>query len=131
MQKTRLGGRCRLALGIGLLLVVQACAMPPRTACVAPGDHVPRLDKALNFNTVVNQLKAYHNDYYAADQAAVFAVAETYVNSRLGKVANPVVVLDIDETSLDNYEALVANQFAFFPKAAQCRAPLPSDEACG
>jgi predicted secreted acid phosphatase len=131
MNGTGWGRGCRLAFGVGLLVIVQACAqVPPRSACpVLPQDHVPPADAPLNFNTMVDQLKKYHDTYYAADQAAVFAVADSYVAGRLGRAPNPVVVLDIDETSLSNYEALVANQFAFFPKAAACR--IPSNEACG
>ena len=136
MQRTGFSRRCKLALGCAILLATQACAMPPRTACgAAPADHVPKLDKTLNLTTVVRLLTGYHNDYYAADQAAVFTVAEIYVNGRLGKVANPVVVLDIDETSLDNYEALAANQFAFFPRPRsaelRCRRTRPAASSNG
>ena len=54
---------------------------------------------------------------YDRDVAAVAADAQAYVEARAGHVGQPALVLDIDETSLSNWPALAANDFAHFPDA--------------
>jgi acid phosphatase len=61
-------------------------------------------------------LRAYHDGDYIQDLAAVFSVAESYVDSRARGAKNPAVVLDIDETSLSNWENLDLNDFGFIKK---------------
>jgi acid phosphatase len=116
-----------------VLLAVQACATAPGagTSCPAlPKDRAPIAATPLNVDLVKKQLTDYHDGgAYDADIKAVYDVAERYVGSRLGKVAKPAIVLDIDETSLSNWDTFKANNFGFFPKASKC--DIPSSEACG
>lgn len=129
--------RARNRIGIvavgALLLAVQACASAPgaATSCPAlPKDRVPIAATPLNVDLVKKQLTDYHDSrIYEADIKAVYDVAETYADSRLGKVTKPAIVLDIDETVLSNWNAFQANNFGFFPNAARC--DVPSKEACG
>jgi len=80
----------------------------------APELHIPPPPAApLNIDMVKRALRDYHDKNYAADMAAVFAVAQGYVERRAGEVKNPAVVLDIDETSLSNWPNISADDFGF------------------
>ncbi len=53
---------------------------------------------------------------YEVDQESVIAEALAYMNARLPMLApsiKPAIVLDIDETSLDNYEQMKINDFGY------------------
>lgn len=52
---------------------------------------------------------------YESDQATVSDAAINYIASRATVVTRPAIVLDIDETSLDNWVQLRANDFAYLP----------------
>ena len=129
----RARSQIRTAAVGALLLAVQACASAVGTgaSCPAlPRDHAPVAAIPVNIDLVKRQLIDYHKDKtYVADIKAVYDVAETYVDSRLGKVTKPAIVLDIDETVLSNWDAFETNNFGFFPNAARC--DIPSKEACG
>jgi predicted secreted acid phosphatase len=116
-----------------ILLAIQGCASVPAsgTACPAlPPTRVPVAATPLNIDLVKRQLTDYHdNKRYEADLTAVFAVAELFVDGRLDRVAKPAIVLDIDETSLSNWETFKANDFGLFVNASTCN--IPSNEACG
>src|SRR5258708_12304924 len=99
-----------IALAAGLFAAGAAWAdCPP-----VPELHIPPPPAApLNIDMVKRALRDYHDKNYAADMAAVFAVAQAYVERRAGEVKNPAVVLDIDETSLSNWPNISADDFGF------------------
>jgi acid phosphatase len=71
-----------------------------------------------NLSEIKEAIVAYHDSgRYEKDLESVDAIAEAYVIERSDKVKNPALVLDIDETSLSNWEQIVANDFAYFASA--------------
>ena len=60
---------------------------------------------------------------YAQDLAAVVAEAQDYLDAHLDGVAQPAMVLDIDETSLSNWNEIQANDFGFFTAGDCTRLP--------
>src|SRR5437016_4710667 len=68
----------------------------------------------------IGQLKRQAMDYvcsgdYDRDLARVLAEAKAYVEQRAGAVQKPALVLDIDETSLSNWQQIRANDFGYIP----------------
>ncbi|WP_246091413.1 HAD family acid phosphatase [Swingsia samuiensis] len=69
-----------------------------------------------NISDVVSAAIAYHDSgAYQRDFADVVGQAQQWIKEQAGKVIKPAIVLDIDETTLSNWEELRANQFAYFP----------------
>jgi acid phosphatase len=107
----------RSAIAAALMICVQAGVQA--TECPArhqPG--IPPLEGSIaegfNIDTYKRQLTKYHDDgKYHDDISAVMADATRYVESRAERVKWPAVVLDIDETSLSNWENLKADDFGF------------------
>jgi HAD superfamily, subfamily IIIB (Acid phosphatase) len=60
---------------------------------------------------------------YDSDAAKVLADARAYVEKRAGEVANPALVLDIDETSLSNLPEMLANDIGYIPDGPCDRLP--------
>jgi hypothetical protein len=94
---------------------------------------IPPLDgavaKEFNIDTYKRRLVKYHDDgKYNEDIAAVMADATRYVEGRAGEVKRPAVVLDIDETSLSNWENIKADDFGFI-EGGPCS--LQPKMACG
>jgi acid phosphatase len=86
-----------------------------RAQCPAvPEPSLPTATQPLNLDAVKDRLREYHDTQYMQDIAAVYAVAQGYVERRAGEVKNPAVVLDIDETALSNWPNLAADDFGFF-----------------
>ena len=60
-------------------------------------------------------LKHYHDKQYSSDISAAIAQARDYLKQHLDTHAHlgkkPAIILDIDETSLSNYQDLVKNDF--------------------
>lgn len=56
---------------------------------------------------------------YDRDLAAVAAEAQAYLDTHLANARRPAIVLDIDETSLSNWDEIKANDFGFLP-AGDC-----------
>ena len=111
------------ALGLvvlaGTLSITRAADCPPE-----PQQHLPQAPPPpLNIDKVKDVLLAYQAENYDADVAAVFAAARAYVEGRAGQVSKPVLVLDIDETSLSNWSNLKANNFGFIADGACDRLP--------
>src|SRR5205814_8392476 len=67
----------------------------------------------LNIDTIKGVLRQYHKDAYMDDMAAVFSMAQSYVERRVAEVNKPAVVLDIDETSLSNWTELDLDDLGF------------------
>ena len=82
-----------------VLLLGGCAASPPLTA---------------NLDTYKAGLVDYaHDGRYARDQAEVARQAEAWLTEESGKVRKPAIVLDIDETSLSNWDELAANGLTF------------------
>jgi predicted secreted acid phosphatase len=81
----------------------------------------------------VGLLKLKAKDYkcfgdYDRDVAARFRVAQEYVEAHAGNVTNPALVLDIDETTLSNWPAILDDDFGYI-KDGPC--DLGVSGACG
>jgi predicted secreted acid phosphatase len=82
-----------------------------------------------NLGLLENEAKLYKSSgEYDHDIAAVISQAQSYLDNHLSGVDNAAVVLDIDETSLSNWNEILANDFAYFPDS-YCRPSAP--DACG
>jgi hypothetical protein len=87
-----------------------AAGCPPETQV-----HVPRMPPPpLNMDKARLALLDYKAKDYDGDVAAVFTTARAYLKGRAGKVSQPALVLDIDETSLSNWTNIQANQLGYF-----------------
>jgi acid phosphatase len=92
---------------------------PPRTALLAPGESIGNLD------TLKSQLKQYHEctctcGCYAKDLDLQADRAIDFLRARAGRRAPTeklALVLDIDETTLSNYEEMEKADFAYDSKA--------------
>ena len=73
-------------------------------------------------------LRAYRCSKYDIEVTQVLAEARAWVEQRASEVDKPAVVLDIDETSLSNWEVIHRNDFAYIPAGA-CDKDIHS--ACG
>ncbi len=67
----------------------------------------------INIGVLARQLVVYRCTDYIKEIAAVFDGAREWVEQRAPQVEKPAIVLDIDETSLSNWEAIYHNRFAF------------------
>lgn len=106
--------RSNRSLLAALLAAATAAAPAAAAQCPpVPEPQIPAIATPLNLDTVKDALRDYHDTRYMQDIAAVFEVAQSYVEKRAGEVKNPAVVLDIDETSLTNWPNLKADDFGF------------------
>jgi HAD superfamily, subfamily IIIB (Acid phosphatase) len=82
-------------------------------ACPAPvANHIPDVPSStLNIGTIKPLLRDYHTKYYNDDVAAVFSSAQKFMEQNAAQSKRPVIVLDIDETSLTNWPNLAADDF--------------------
>jgi acid phosphatase len=115
-----------LCFGFGLF-VLPTSAAP--AGCPAPaGPH--RLDptEPLNLGQLKLVLRAYRCERYDGEVAAVLTRAQNWVEQRASQVTKPAVVLDIDETSLSNWEQIFHNDFGYIG-GGPC--DLASKAACG
>ena len=79
-----------------------------------PPAKTPAAQEAPNLGVLKLQYTQGQNRKLVESQiAAVFAEASRYVQERAPAVTRPAVVLDIDETSIDNWKQLVANDFGY------------------
>ena len=86
-------------------------SIPPPESIATPDNPIA---KGSNIDTYKRQLIKYHDGgNYIADIAAVMDAATAYVLGRAKEVRRPAVVLDIDETSLSNWDNLKADDFGF------------------
>jgi predicted secreted acid phosphatase len=91
---------------------------------------IPALEQPAinNIDKHKKQLLAYQVAAYGEDISLVIADALAYVERRAEQVKLPAVVLDIDETSLTNWENIQDNNFGFI-KGGPC--PQQPHLACG
>jgi acid phosphatase len=125
-QQLALGG-LRLARLLNETFAPGSCSAP---VAATPS---PRAEKGLqpgaNLGELKTQFKAYRDaGGYARDQAAVGDAAAAWVLARAKQVPRPALVLDIDETSLDNWDQLAQNDFGYIVQGDCTVAP---GTACG
>jgi predicted secreted acid phosphatase len=131
--------RCLVALAIMLVAglvpaIVSAAECPARREpSIPPADSIktpdkPKMAEGFNIDTYKRQLTEYQKKGYSSDIVAVMEKATRYVLDRAGEVKRPAVVLDIDETSLSNWENIKADDYGFI-EDGPC--PLQAKKACG
>jgi acid phosphatase len=129
----------RLLAGSALVALLTLAAPPDLQAADCPQPREPSIpkseDAAINIGLQKRQLKAYHKvppgaatSAYIDDIKLVIGDALSYVTDRAATVKKPAVVLDIDETSLSNWENIELNDFGFI-KEGSCS--LQAKHACG
>src|SRR5262249_54619347 len=83
--------------------------------CSAPGP-APQAAVGVglvNIGELKQQLTEYRKSAYEPEVAAVISEAQSYLKTRAGVVRNPALILDIDETSLSNWKAIIANDYGY------------------
>jgi hypothetical protein len=135
--------RCVGALAImlvaGLVPVVASAAecsarrepgIPPPDSIKTPDK--PKMADGFNIDTYKRQLTEYQKKGYNSDIVAVMEKATRYVLDRAleraGEVKRPAVVLDIDETSLSNWDNIKADDYGLI-EGGPCS--LQTKMACG
>jgi acid phosphatase len=117
-----------------IVLIVILSSLEPAAlrAADCPAPREPRIpaseDPVLNIDKHKKQLLAYQAANYWDDIALVIADARAYVERRAEQVKLPAVVLDIDETSLSNWENIRDNNFGFIKGGPCTQEP---NMACG
>jgi acid phosphatase len=106
------------ALPATALIVLLAVVGPVAIhAAECPAPREPRIpvsdEPAINIDKHKKQLLAYQVATYSDDISLVIADALAYVERRAEQVKLPAVVLDIDDTSLTNWENIQDNNFGF------------------
>jgi len=112
-------------------MVVSALVAATSASAQCPAVPEPRIPAAaspLNIDKVKDLLRDYHDTRYAQDMAAVYAIAQSYVEQRASGVIKPAVILDIDETVLSNWPDLAADDFGFINNG---RCDVLPDGPCG
>jgi hypothetical protein len=71
-----------------------------------------------NLGQLKLQLREYRCTKYDEELVAKLTEARVWIAQRAGQVAHPAVVLDIDETSLSNWEQIYRNDFGYVPNGA-------------
>jgi HAD superfamily, subfamily IIIB (Acid phosphatase) len=128
----------RLKIGRGLAAAIALAALsagvPAKAEDGAAGCQNPPAQQALdtqwpiNIGLLARQLVVYRCTDYMKDVANTVAGASDWVRQRAPQVENPAVVLDIDETSLSNWDLIYHDQFAYVPAGA---CDLSSTIPCG
>jgi acid phosphatase len=117
------------AVVIAMLAAVSPAAIHAAECPVPREPRIPVSEQpAINIDKHKKQLLAYQATIYNDDISLVIADALAYVQSRAEQVKMPAVVLDIDETSLTNWENIQDNNFGFI-KGGPC--PRQPHLACG
>ncbi|MBR0936213.1 HAD family acid phosphatase [Bradyrhizobium jicamae] len=112
--------RSRLvAAAVVAMLAIAPCAAIADECPAMPPNHIPDAPPPpLNIDNVKARLTDYHDNFYLADVAAVFGVAQMFIDSYSGQAQSPAIVFDIDETSLTNWPNLAADNFGFIAGGA-------------
>ena len=100
-------------IAAALLSMLVAAGSAAAQCPTVPEPNIPPLPGPLNIGKVKTALREYQKNQYMTDMAAVYAIAQKYVERRAGEVKNPAVVLDIDETTLTNWPNIEASDFGF------------------
>src|SRR5262249_21219663 len=112
------------ALAAMALFAILAAVTPAATqASDCPRAREPRIppseEPAINIEKHKKQLLAYQAGDYNDDIKLVLADARRYFEQRADQIRKPAIVLDIDETSLSNWQNIKANNFVFI-KGGPC-----------
>ena len=75
-----------------------------------------------NLGALKTQLKEYHDQAYSQQISTVLSEAQDWIRKRASHVGKPAIVLDIDETSLSNWEEILVDDFAYIAKGT-CTIP--------
>lgn len=98
-------------LAFGIALVAPAGAADTKIVAAPAGWTQPG-----NVGTAETRALAYHESgAYLRDLGAVDDQAADWLAAEAPKTSKPALVLDIDETSLSNWEEIKANGFGYFP----------------
>jgi acid phosphatase len=103
----------RILLCGSLALAVSACIDPPSPGGTSaiPATYLSS-GQPLNVGDAKRAATTYHdNGTYARDLEAVVSEAGTWLSRRAPQVSRPALVLDIDDTSLSNWEVIRADDF--------------------
>jgi hypothetical protein len=126
--------RIRRALAAVMLASFVCSGLPSGIAVAAqcpskPFGQVLTPTRPFNLGELKRQLLDYKCfGAYDRDIARVLAGARVYVERRAAQVKKAALVLDIDETSLSNWQQLLANDFGYIVEGA-CEMKL--DHPCG
>lgn len=120
----------RLALAAAMFAAVPLAHAQTPTGCDVTAAPVPALTEKgpANLGVLKIALIRYRCADYDADVASVVAEARDWVTRRAPQVDRPAIVLDIDETSLSNWEQLYHNDFGYLLGGA---CDLKSSAGCG
>jgi hypothetical protein len=91
-------------------------------------EHNGRRHRADQYRVLANALFYYRCTDYDDQVKAVLNEASAWVAARAPGVDKPAIVLDIDETSLSNWEQIYHNKFGYVPSGA---CDLKAQSACG
>ena len=106
---------------------VLLAAMLAGSLCVLPA-HAQSVTPQTNLGALKRELRDYHARDYDRDVSAALADAGAWIRKRAREVHKPAIVLDIDETSLSNWEEIAVNDFAFVPTGPRA---VPATLPCG
>ena len=119
MSKYSIHAKARpLAELLSLALLAFAAATPASAAwdCGDKAKHGIDLAQSLNLGQLKIQLRDYrYCGAYEADFAARVGEAIAYLKEHGSEEPNPAIVLDIDETSLSNWQEIEQDDFGFIP----------------
>ncbi len=121
-------GSCIIAAAVTMVLA--AAVLPARADEVPAGcQNLPAKQTVdttwpINIGVLEPQLILYRCTDYMKDFAAVTDEAHAWIAQRAPQVENAAVVLDIDETSLSNWDDLYHNQFGYL-ETGPCRLNNP------
>jgi hypothetical protein len=113
--------------GIAVASAFIVWSLCPIQAAECPAETQPRVPPSeqpiINIDKHKKQLIAYHDGDYISDISLVLDGARKYVDDRIaenkklqsGQLKQLAIVLDIDETSLSNWQNLASNNFGFIP----------------
>jgi HAD superfamily, subfamily IIIB (Acid phosphatase) len=105
---------------IGLSSFAAPTALQAQSCPAERKPNLPALEEPKdNIDRHKRQLRTYENGAYKDDIKLVLDDALAYVMSRADKVERPAVVLDIDETSLSNWDNIAADDFGYIG-AGEC-----------
>jgi HAD superfamily, subfamily IIIB (Acid phosphatase) len=124
--------RCALGLSALALLIgvgastaqAQTGPVDPRLGCDGAGAPPLDLSGPDNIHFFKRRLLYYRCTAYDSDIAEVLGRAQKWVAARAPQVARPAIVLDIDETSLNNWPRIYQDDYAYvstFPGVDDCK----------
>ncbi len=125
--------RVGLGAAVALALCAAAATAPARaddgSGCQTAAK-AQKLDTTwpINIQLLADQLIVYRCTDYIKDFANALAPARGWLQEQAPLVDKPAIVLDIDETSLSNWEAMYHNRFAYF---ADGPCDLSAATSCG